>query len=169
MVPAHAVVDKRNELLCRLQGSEATGEDVVSLVAQPPDLFHNPRRIISESSLTLGSWIESYSRSPNTPQANTGQHIADWISGDYQDLGHTSVLTLADLQHHGLNAGHMNNYTDVQEYCMEALHAALVAFELTDTVKVVRCHLDESSNSQDPCEFLRRHPPLSPNPPMDTD
>lgn len=101
-VPAQAVVDERNELLRRLQGPEVTGEDLISLVSQPPGLFHDARRIISESSLTLGGWIESYSRSPNAPPADTGQHIADWISSYYQHLDHASVLTLADLRRFGL-------------------------------------------------------------------
>ena len=147
MVPAQAVVDERNELLRRLQGPDVTGEDLMSLVSQPPGLFHDARRIISESSLTLGGWIDSYSRSPNAPQANTGQHIADWISSYNQHLGHASVLTVADLQRYGLNATHMNGHAEVQEHCMEAFHAAQVAFMLTDTVKVVRCHLDEPNSS----------------------
>ena len=142
-VPAQAVVDERNELLHRLQGPEVTGEDLMSLVTQPPGLFHDARRIISESSLTLGGWIESYSRSPDAPQANTGQHIADWISSYNQHLGHASVLTLADLRRYGLNATHMNGHAEVQEHCMEAFQAAQAAFMLTDTVKVVRCHVDE--------------------------
>ena len=145
MVPAHAVVDERNELVRRLQSPEGTGDDVIAIAAQPIGLFHDARRIISESNLTLGGWIEAYSRSPNAPQANTGQHIADWISGYYQHLGHASVLTLADLQRYGLNATHMNHYAEVQEHCIEAFDAALVAFMLTDTVKVVRCHVDEPS------------------------
>lgn len=150
MMPAHAVVDEYNELVRRLQSPEGTGEDVIAIAAQPIGLFQDARQMISESNLTLRGWIEAYSRSPNAPEASTSQYIADWISGYYRHLGHTSVLTLADLQNHGLNADYMNRYADVQEHCMEAFYAAQVAFMLTDTVKVVRCHLDESSNVQDP-------------------
>ena len=85
----------------------------MSLVSQPPSLFHDARRIISESSLALGGWIENYSRSPDAPQAMTSQHNADWISSYYQHLDHASLLTLADLQHHGLNADHMNNHAEL--------------------------------------------------------
>ena len=139
-MPAQAVVDERNELLHNLRGPDATADDLMTFAAQPLGLFHDARRIISESSLVLGSWIENYSRALDAPQANTGQHIADWISSYYQHLGHASVLTLADLQRYGLNAGHMNNYGDLQQHCMEAFHAAQVAFMLTDTVKIVQSH-----------------------------
>ena len=54
MLPAQAVVDERNELLHRLQGPDGTREDLMSLVAQPPGMFHDARRIISESRLTVG-------------------------------------------------------------------------------------------------------------------
>ncbi len=150
MVPAHAVVDEHNELVRRLQSTEGKGEDVIAIAGQPRGLLCDARWMISESNLTLRGWIESYSRSPNAPEASTSQYIADWISSYYQHLDHTSVLTMADLQNHGINADHMNRYADVQEHCMEAFYAAQVAFMLTDTVKVVRCHLDESSNVQDP-------------------
>ena len=158
MVPAQAVVDERNELLRRLQGSEATGEDLMTLVAQPPGLFHEARRIISECSLTLGGWVESYSRAPDAPQANTGQHIADWISSYNQHLGHASVLTLADLQRYGLNATHMNGHADVQEHCMEAFHATQVAFVLTDTVKVYGAISMRTATRRTTSESLQRHP-----------
>ena len=59
MVPAHAVVDEHNELVRRLQGPEGTGEDVIAIAAQPLGLFHEARRIISESNLTLGGWIQA--------------------------------------------------------------------------------------------------------------
>ena len=150
MVPAQAVVDERNELLLRLRSPEGTGEDLMALVSQPPGLFHDARHIISESSLTLGGWIESYSRSPDAPEATTSQHVADQISSYYQHLGHGSVITLDDLQRYGLNVDHMNNYPDVQELCMTTLHATQVAFMLTDAVKVVRCHLDAPGSQQAP-------------------
>ena len=84
MLPAQAVVDERNELLHRLQGPDGTGEDLMSLVAQPPGMFHDARRIISESRLTLVGWIDRYSRDPNAPRATTGQHIADRMSHYYR-------------------------------------------------------------------------------------
>ena len=145
MVPAQAAVDERDELVRRLGSPGGTGDDLMALVCQPLGLFHDTRRMISESNLTLRGWIESYSRAPNTPQANTSQNIADWISDYYQHLGHASVLTLDDLQNHGLNVDHMNHHADEKEHCIEALHAAQVAFMLTDTVKVVRCHVDKPS------------------------
>ena len=135
-------MDERNELLLRLQGSDGTSEDLMSLVAQPPGMFHDARRIISESSLTLGGWIERYSRDPDAPRATTGQHIADWISAYYRLLGHASVITLDDLRRYGLNVDHMNNHPELQEFCMTAFHAAQVAFMLTETVKIVACNLD---------------------------
>ena len=144
MVPAQAVVDERNELLRRLQGPEGTGEDLMSLVSQPPGMFHDARRIISESRLTLGGWIDSYSRAADAPRATTGEHIADRMSDYYRHLGHASVITLDDLRRYGLNVDHLNNYAELQELCTEAFHAAQVAFMLTGAVKVVRCHLDES-------------------------
>ena len=145
MLPAQAVVDERNGLLLRLQGSDGTSDDLMSLVAQPPGMFHDARRIISESSLTLGGWIDRYSRDPDTPRATTSQHIADCISAYYRHLGHASVITLDDLRRYGLNVDHMNNHPEVQEFCMTAFHAAQVAFMLTDTVKVVRCHTDATN------------------------
>ena len=144
MLPAQAVVDERNELLLRLQSPDGTGEDLMSLVAQPLGMFHDARRIISESRLTLGGWIDSYSRDPNAPRATTGQHIADRISDYYRHLGHASVITLDDLRRCNLNVEHMNNHAELQEFCMTAFHAAQVAFMLTEAVKVVRCHLDEA-------------------------
>lgn len=158
MVPAQAVVDERNELLRHLRSPEATGEDLMSLVSQPPGLFHDARHIISESNLTLGGWIERYSRSPNAPQATTGQDIADRISSYYQYVGHSSVITLDDLQRYGLNVDHMNNHSEVREPCMAAFHAVQVAFMLTDTAKVVRCHVDELGSSQ---AAYRVHPEAS--------
>ena len=158
MVPAHAVVDERNELLRHLRSPDATGEDLMSLVSQPPGLFHDARHIISESSLTLGGWIESYSRAPDAPRATTGQHIADWISSYYQHLGHASIITLDDLRRYGLNVDHMNNHSAVQEFCMTAFHAAQVAFMFTDTVKIVKCHVDEPGSSQ---AAYRVHPEAS--------
>ena len=145
MVPAQAVVDEHNELLRHLQGPDGTGEDLMSLVAQPLGMFHDARRIISESRLTLGGWIDSYSRDPDAPRSTTGQHIAGRISDYYRHLGHASVITLDDLRRYGLNVDHMNNHSELQEFCMTAFHAAQIAFILTDTVKVVRCHLDAVS------------------------
>ena len=136
------VVDERNELLYRLGSPDASGEDLMSLVSQPPGMFHDARRIIADSRLTLGGWIENYSRSSNAPGATTGQHIAEWLCSYYSHLGHASVLTLDDLRGYGLNVDHMNNYPDLQEHCMTAFHAAQVAFMLTDTVKIVQCHAD---------------------------
>ena len=91
MVPAQAVVDERNELINRLQGPNAVAEDLMSLIAQPPGLFHDTRTIISESQLTLGGWIENYSRRPDAPSATTGQHIADRMSNYYSHPGHSNV------------------------------------------------------------------------------
>lgn len=142
LMPADAVVEERNELARRLQNHEGTGEDVIAIAGHPPGLYHDASRIITESNHTLAGWIEAYSRSPNAPDAHTSQYIADWITSYYQHLDHASVLTLADLQNHSLNARHMNDYADVQEHCMQAFHAAQVAFMLTGIVKVVRCHLD---------------------------
>ena len=135
-------MDERNELLHRLQGPDGIGEDLMSLVAQPPGMFHDARRIISESRLALGGWIDSYSRAADAPRATTGEHIADRMSDYYRHLGHASVITLDDLRRYGLNVDHMNNHPELQEFCMTAFHAAQVAFMLTDTVKVVRCHID---------------------------
>ena len=145
MLPAQAVVDERNELLLRLQSPDGTGEDLMSLVAQPLGMFHDARRIISESRLTLGGWIDRYSRDPNAPRATTGQHIADRISDYYRHLGHASVITLDDLRRYGLNVDHLNNHPELQEFCMTAFHATQIAFMLTDTVKVVRCHADSAN------------------------
>ena len=145
MLPAQAVVDERNELLRRLQGPDGTGEDLMSLVAQPPGMFHDARPIISESRLTLGGWIDRYSRDPNAPRATTGQHIADRISDYYRHLGHASVITLDDLRRYGLNVDHLNNHPELQEFCMTAFRATQIAFMLTDTVKVVRCHADSAN------------------------
>ena len=142
MVPAQAVVDERNELLLHLQSPEGTTEDLMALVSHPPGLFHDARHIISESSLTLGGWIESYSRAPDAPQATTGQDIADQISSYYQHLGHASVITLDDLRRYGLNVDHMDNHGQVRDLCNTAFHAAQVAFMLTDAVKILRCHVD---------------------------
>ena len=150
MIPAQALVDERNELLNRLQRADATGEELFSLVTQPPGLFHDTRRIISESCFTLGGWIESYSRSPNAPVASTGQDIADWISSYYSHLGHASVLTIGDLTRYGLNVEHMSNHPNLQANCTMALHAAQVAFMLTDTVKIVQCHLDDKAHTAYP-------------------
>ena len=49
----------------------------MALVSQPPGLFYDARRIIFEPNMTLGDWIELYSPSRDSPQSNTGQHIAD--------------------------------------------------------------------------------------------
>ena len=140
-------MDERSELLLCLESPDGTGEDLMSLVAQPPGMFHDARRIISESRLTLGGWIDRYSRDPDAPRATTGKHIADWISACYRHLGHASVITLDDLRRYGLNVDHMNNHPEVQEFCMTAFHAAQVTFMLTDTVKVVRCDVDTGSPS----------------------
>ena len=86
--------------------------------------------------------LKANSSAPRCPQATTNRHTADWISSYYQHLDHASVLTLADLKCYGLNADHMNNHPEVREFCMEALHAAQVAFILTHAVKVVRHHVD---------------------------
>jgi hypothetical protein len=145
MVPAQAVVDERNELIHRLQGPNAVAEDLMSLIAQPPGLFHDTRTIISESQLTLGGWIENYSRRPDAPSATTGQHIADRMSNYYSHPGHSSVLTIDDLHRYGLNVDHMNNHAALQKFCLTAFHAAQIAFMLTDTVKVMRSHADAPS------------------------
>ena len=106
MVPAQAVVDERNELLRRLQGPDGTGEDLMSLVSQPPGMLHDARRIISESRLTLGGWIDSYSRAPYAPRATAGEHIGDRMSDYYRHLDHASVITLDDLRRYNLNVDH---------------------------------------------------------------
>ena len=143
-LPAQAVVDERNELLRRLQGPDATGEDLMSLVSQPPGLFHDSRRIIADSRLVLGGWIERYSRHPDAPTATTGQHIADWLSDYYRHLGHSSVLTIDDLRRYGLNVTHLNEYPDLLKPCVTAFQAAQVAFMLTESAKIVLCHLDDT-------------------------
>ena len=44
---------------------------------------------------------------------------------------------------------HLNNHPELQEFCMTAFHAAQIAFMLTDTVKMVRCHVDEPQQPVD--------------------
>ena len=87
LLPAQAVVDERDELLYRLERPEASGNDLVSLVSQPPGMFHDARRIIVDSRMTLGGWIENYSRNPNAPRGTTGQRIAERLSNYYSHFG----------------------------------------------------------------------------------
>ena len=65
------------------------------------------------------------------------------MSDYYRHLDNASVITLDDLRRYNLNVDHMSNHAELQELCTEAFHPAQVAFRLTSTVKVVRCHLDE--------------------------
>ena len=132
------------------KGPDATGEDLMSLVSQPPGLFHETRRIIADSRLVLGGWIERYSRHPDASAATTGQHIADWLSDYYRHLGHSSVLTIDDLRRYGLNVSHLNEYPDLLEPCVTAFQAAQVAFMLTETAKIVLCHLDDTGPAAGP-------------------
>ena len=141
MVPAQAVVDEHQELLHRLHTSP-NAEDLMSHMAQPMGLFHDARRVINESRLALGGWISLYSLNPDSTRTGNGQDTADWISAYYSHLDHTGFLTINDLLGYGLNVDHMDNHPELRELCMTAFYAAQIAFMLTDTVKVVRCHLD---------------------------
>ena len=142
MVPAQAVVSEHQELLHRLRTSP-NAEDLMSHMAQPMGLFHDATRVINDSKLALGGWIERYSMNPDAARNRSGQDIADWISDYYRHLDHNGHLTINDLRGYGLNVEHMDNLPELRDLCRTAFHAAQVAFMLTDTVKIVRCHLDE--------------------------
>ena len=149
MVPAQAVVDEHHELLYRLRTSP-NAEDLMSHMAQPAGLFNEARRVVNESRLALGRWIDLYALNPDSTRRSSGQDIADWISDYYRHLDHTGYLTINDLRGYGLNVDHMDNLPELRDLCMTAFHAAQVAFMLTDTVKIMRCHLDGPEGEDTP-------------------
>ena len=98
----------------------------------------------------LGRWIDLYALNRDSTRRSSGQDIADWISDYYRHLDHTGYLTINDLRGYGLNVDHMDNLPELRDLCMTAFHAAQVAFMLTDTVKIMRCHLDGPEGEDPP-------------------
>ena len=107
-------MDERDELLLRLQGLQTVPEKTSCLWC-PNRLacFTTPAASFPSQASPWAVGLKTIRGHPMPLRPRPAKHIADWISSYYQHLDHASLLTLADLQHYGLNADHMNNHAEL--------------------------------------------------------
>jgi hypothetical protein len=136
--PAQAILDEFEQAKQEVAKNPATASLWVTKIQNYPHGFLN----ICATTLDLSrqkveEWLNEnmFKRLPNAKRP--GKKIAKWLANAKEHKTHGRPITIGKATEAGLRVTALEDDQDFQEYVLSTFHAAMVAFRITNCVKMV--------------------------------
>lgn len=107
----------------------------------PPGVFESCKTTMALAKQKVSDWLSRYMFNGEVDGAQKAEAIATWLSSASEHKSHSRPLGFEICLEKGLKVSRLEDNQDFQDAILSVFHAAAVAFETTNCIKIVESHM----------------------------